>query len=427
MNRDNITLSKKERDRIRVIRDIEKGRIKPFEASAILGITSRQLRRIRFRYEKEGDRGLAHRSRGKASSRRIPDEVREKAMEIVAKRYSDFGPGLASEKLALDGICVSDETVRKWMIREGFWRARRRREYHRTRRERKPAFGELVQLDGSHHRWLEERGERMVLMAMIDDATNTVMGRFSPAEDAESCMLLLRDWLWAYGCPRAIYTDRHSIWVSQAGDSGYRDDTDNTQMRRCLRELGIEFIAANSPQAKGRVERLFGTLQDRLVKEMRLSGINTLEDANRFLVDEYLPMHNKRFGKEPASKANAHRGLDKNCHLERILNFQIERRVHNDYTVKFRSRLFQIDKPVYPGLRGGIVIVETHLDKSLHFSFRGKLLNWHEVDTENGSLLSGVAVPTEQPRGTPSAASASTKWIPPKNHPWRTFVINTPK
>lgn len=427
MKKDNITLSKKERDRIRVIHDIERGRLKSMEAAMVLGISTRQLRRVRRRYKEEGDKGLMHRSRGRPSSNRIADDVRERAIEIIEARYSDFGPRLACEKLALEGICVCEETIRKWMISEGLWKPRRRKEHHRARRERKQAFGELVQLDGSHHDWLEGRGERMVLMAMIDDATNTVSAHFSQSEDAKSCMILLKDWLKTYGCPGAIYADRHSIWVARAGESGYREDTDTTQLRRCLRELNIEFIAANSPQAKGRVERLFGTLQDRLVKEMRLRGINNMDDANQFLKEEYLPMHNERFGKEPSSRVNAHRKLERIYNLERIFSIHDERRVQNDYTVRFRKRIFQIDKPVYPGLRGGMVTVESWLDGSLHLSFRGKLLNWHEIPEKNGRIGGRVAVPTEQPGETPRVAPSLSKWVPPKDHPWRRYAINTSK
>ena len=427
MNQDKITLSTKERERIRVIRDIDKSRIRPVEAAMVLGITARQLRRIRRRFEEEGDKGLAHRSRGKPSSHRVSDEIRQKAIEKISTKYTDFGPRLASEKLVGEGIRVSEETIRKWMISEGLWRPRRRKEHHKSRRERRQAFGELVQLDGSNHAWLEGRGDRMVLMAMIDDATNTVMARFSPAEDARSCMQLLKDWIRAYGCPKAVYTDRHGIWVSKAGDIGYREDGESTQLRRCLRELEIEFIAANSPQAKGRVERLFGTLQDRLVKEMRLEGINNIDDANRFLMEEYLPMHNERFKKEPASRVNANRKPGKTCDLDRILSIQDERRVQNDYTVRFKTRLFQIDKPVYPGLRGGVAIVEMWLDGSLHLSFRGKLLNWHEIPAGNGRTAVSGAVPTEQPGGAPRVTPGSPRWVPPKKHPWRHFVITTPK
>ena len=425
MEEDRIALSRKERDRLRVIHELERGWIRAAEAAEIMGITSRHLRRIRERWRSEGDKGLAHRLRGRPSNRRTPEASRRKAVEIIGKRYPDFGPTFASEKLAGGGIEVSRETVRKWMIAEGLWKPRKRRERHRERRERRKRFGELVQMDGSHHDWLEGRGERMVLIAMIDDATNEVLARFFPGESMRGLMHTLRLWLETHGRPRAIYGDRHSLWVAQAGGSEDRYERDSTQLRRALRELGIEFIPAGSPQAKGRVERLFGTLQDRLVKEMRLAGIRNIDDANRFLVEEYIPWHNARFTREPASKANAHRRLGRSFDLDLILSEQHERVVQNDYTIRWRNRTFQIGKPAHPGLRGGKVWVAVLADGSVEILFRGKRLKWREI--QKATHKSTGCHPT--PRGgmgnnPPPPPKPKKPWTPPPDHPWRQQILN---
>jgi len=431
-------LSLKERDLLKVVHEVERGYITAKAGSEALGISYRQFKRVLRRWRAEGDKGLAHRSRGRPSNRRIPDGVQRKAVALIREKYRDFGPTFASEKLAAcSGIRVSDETVRKWMIAEGLWKPKRRKEHHRVRRERRRCFGEMVQMDGSHHDWFEGRGERMVLIGMIDDATNEVIARFYPGESGESLMGTLKVWLETHGRPRAIYADRHSLWVAQAGQAGEKDERDTTQLRRALKALWIDFIAARSPQAKGRVERLFGTLQDRLVKELRLRKIDNIEDANKFLADEYLPWHNQRFRVEPASRANAHRRLTKGFDLNTILSRQDERRVANDYTIRWNNRIFQIGKPAYPGLRGGRVTVAVGLDGSIQLFFKTKRLNWNEIGPlpppsgGNGKTTAreapGAASPTGKPTPTPGppAAKSRKSWTPPPDHPWRNQRIRT--
>lgn len=416
-------MSRKELDRLPLVHEVEQGYTPAADAAEALGITERHLRRIRKRRREEGDKGLAHRLRGRPSNRRTPKASQARAIELVREKYWDFGPTFASEKLADDGIEVSRETLRKWMIAAGIWKPGKRRERHRKRRERRKRFGELVQMDGSHHDWLEGRGPRMVLMAMIDDATGMVIARFFPAESTMSAMATLRLWLEACGRPGAIYADRHSIWVSQAGAPGERDEGDNTQLRRALRELDIDFIPARSPQAKGRVERLFGTLQDRLVKELRIEGINNIEDANRFLVEEYLPKHNKRFTVEPASRANAHRRLGRSLDLDLIFSEQEERVVQNDYTIRWHNRIFQIEKPVYPGLRGGRVRVAVLMDGSMEVLFKGKRLNFREI-VHGTHKSTRCHTPPRGGMGKDPPPKPRKTWIPPKDHPWRRPFTN---
>jgi transposase len=432
MDKEKLVLSNKERDRLRVIALVDQNVISPKDGAEMVGITARQFRRVRKRHSEEGDRGLAHRSRGRPSNRRIPDEIRQDAVDEIREKYPDFGPRLASEKLAEDGIIASEETVRKWMIKEGIWKPRKRRERHRQRRERRRRFGEMIQLDGSDHDWFEGRGPRPTLMAMIDDATNTILARFGPVEDTRNTMLLLKSWLTTYGRPGAIYADRHGMWVAKAGEAGEKEDVATTQLRRALGELNIDFIAAHSPQAKGRVERLFGIFQDRLVKEMRLEGIDNIDDANRFL-EKFIPRYNERFGKKPASRADAHRRLGPGFNLDHILSEHHQRRVANDYTVRFRNRFFQIGKPARPGLRGGRATVALHLDGSIHLTFKGKSLKWHEIETAgrktkgNGNACdsTAAALPTGEPTSPPGPQTNQHRkpWVPPPDHPWRRFKI----
>lgn len=420
-------MSGKERDRLKLVHEVEQGWIRPSDAASALTISERHLRRIRVRVREEGDAGLAHRLRGKPSNRRTPEASKEKAVSLVCEKYWDFGPTLACEKLALEGIAVSRETLRKWMIEAGIWKPKVRRDRHRKRRERRECFGELVQVDGSHHDWLEGRGERMVLMAMIDDATSRVIARFFPSENTRGAMQTLRLWLEAHGRPKAIYADRHSIWISMKGNAGERDECDNTHMRRSLKELNIDFIPARSPQAKGRVERLFGTLQDRLVKELRLEGIDNIGDANRFLDEKYLPEHNGHFAVAPARKANAHRRIGPGFDLDLIFSERWERVVQNDYTIRWRNRIFQIGKPAYPGLRGGRVEVAVMMSGSIELFFKGRKLKWTE--TESGIYKSRIC--HTPPGGSmrkkdPAPSPPRKKWVPPKDHPWKKYQPGLP-
>lgn len=415
-------MNRKERDRLRVIHEVEHGHITAKDASVVLRISERQMKRIRKRWREEGDKGLVHKRRGTPSNRRIPDEVRQRAVGLIEAKYPDFKPTFASEKLEAHGIAVSEETVRKWMIEAGLWKRRKKREHHRERRERRAMFGEMIQVDGSLHAWLEDRAPKMTLIAMIDDATSKVILRFAPAEGFPSVMATMRLWLEKFGRPLSIYADRHSIWVAQAGTTGEREERDTTQLRRALRELDIEFIAARSPEAKGRVERLFQTLQDRLVKELRLAEINNIDDANRFLDETYIQVHNERFSVEPASRADAHRKLGRGFDLDLILREHEERVVAKDYTIRWRNRFFQIHKPIPCGLRGSKATVASRADGSLRILFRGRDLKWDELDQLTYESMQRHTAP----RGSMVKDSSSlpkTPWVPPPDHPWRKFRI----
>src|SRR3989338_8208657 len=276
---DIIMVSQRELKRLHIIQKVLNEKLSQVEASEVLLISSRQIRRLVKEVRKEGDRGIAHKSRGKASNRAIAREIKEKAIGLYREKYKGFGPTLLSEKLLeLEGIKISKETLRNWLIETGDWEKVRKSRTHRQWRERKHYFGEMVQMDGSHHDWLEGRGSELVLMAYIDDATNRIYARFYDYEGTIPAMESFKHYILKYGIPMSVYLDRHSTYKS-TGKPTIEDELANkmpkSQFERALEELGVRVIHAYSPQAKGRIERLFKTLQDRLVKEMRLKGINT--------------------------------------------------------------------------------------------------------------------------------------------------------
>src|SRR5215207_5730911 len=280
-DRNRVSMSQRERDVLKVMQPVLDGKRTQAEAARLLKRSVRQVRRIQQKLEAGGDAALVHGLRGKPSNHRHEATLRPKVLKAYRARYPDFGPTLACEKLAAEGLRVGVETLRRWLLAEGLWERRRHRDPHRSRRPRRSCFGELVQMDASVHDWLEGRGESVVLIAMIDDATSRVAARFYPAGTVEAHLDLLGTWLRTYGRPLAVYTDRHSIFEPQ--DKGKALPDGVTQFGRALGELDVELIRAHSPQAKGRVERLFGTLQDRWVKELRLARVRTVEQANRAL------------------------------------------------------------------------------------------------------------------------------------------------
>jgi hypothetical protein len=373
---DRIPMSQKERDVLKILHAVLEGERTQAEAARLLDLSTRQVRRIRRKLEAGGDEALVHGLRGRPSNRRLDEALRRSVLEAYRARYPDFGPTFASEKLAEEGLAVGPQTLRRWLMAEGLWQPKRRRDPHRSRRPRRACFGELVQMDASNHDWLEGRGDELVLISMIDDATNSTLARFYPAGTTEAHMDLLGRWLRRHGRPSALYTDRHSIFEPQ--DKGRALPDAETQFGRALRELAIELICAHSPQAKGRIERSFGTAQDRWVKELRLAGATTADGANEVLA-RLLPAHNRRFGKAARQEADAHRPLGPEHALAAILSIQEGRVVSNDYTVRFRNRFYQLHKPVYPGERGGKVVIELRLDGTMAIRFRDKYLKYAEI------------------------------------------------
>ena len=339
METERIALSQRERDRLHVLHELQKGRFTQFTAAQRMKLTARQVRRLLLRLREEGDRAVMHGLRGRPSNRKFAVSFERKVLARVGQRYADFGPTLAAEHLAKEGLALSRETLRKWMSKAAFWRPRcqRVKKIH-VWRERRASFGELVMQDSSPFRWLEERGPVCQLIAVIDDATSRFYARFTEHDTTDENLRTFGEWVRRYGRPLAHYTDKNSIFRTSApaplGEQ-LRGEKACSHFGRALRELGIEWIAAHSPQAKGRIERLFETLQDRLVKEMRLAGIDSIAAANHFLEMRFLPEWEERFTVAPRRPRNAHRRLDRDQRLEEILSMRVGRQVADDHTVSW--------------------------------------------------------------------------------------------
>lgn len=400
MNRDRIEMSYRERDRVKVMASVLEGQRTQREAARLLKLSVRQARRIQRRIEAEGDVGVIHRQRGQPSHRAKNASVRQAVLSAYRQSYADFGPTLSAEKLAERGWVIDHETLRRWLLDEGLWQRRRQRDKHRKRRQRRECLGELIQADGSLHDWLEGRGPAMVLLVMIDDATSKVMARFFPAETTEGYMDLLERWIRKHGRPVAMYTDRHSVFWGQAQGK----QPAQTQFTRALRELEIEWIPAYSPQAKGRVERFNGTAQDRLVKELRLAGACTIEQANEVLEEKFLPWFNRWRTVAPISGNNAHRPRHASMDLAAILSLQERRKVANDYTIQLDGQVYQLLKPAWPGERGGWVVVEKRRDGTMRIRFKGRYLAYHQI----GPSARPGALPPNPRSSSPGQTPAET-------------------
>jgi DNA-binding Lrp family transcriptional regulator len=373
-----IAMSQGERDRLDWLKRALDGKMTQREAAERMGVSQRWVRKLLRRMKKQGDRVVVHGLRGRVSNRKIPAQTRERALTILrSPEWQDFGPTFASEQLAKRyGLQVSDETLRGWMIEAGLWKpgSRKIRDIH-CWRPRRNAFGELVQWDTSEHDWLEGRGPVRYLVRLIDDATSWSWGRFVESDATPHNMAVLWEYLEKNGRMVDVYTDRHSMFTTPSARQNAAQSVQQdrlTQIGRGLRELGIGWIAAYSPQAKGRVERSFLTAQDRLVKQLRLARITTLEDANAFLEDEYWPEWNARFARPVEEFPNHHRLLNEHLDLASILCHVEERVIGNDYTFSFAGRRYQILRAaVEAGMRRQRLRVELRLDGELKARYRG--------------------------------------------------------
>ena len=341
-----LRMSVKERRKMELLAQVMKKKQNLISVSLQLRVSYRQMKRVWKRYKAQGDAGLIHQARGRRSNRARPLEEQEAVLALYAERYWDFGPVLASEHLAKDDhIQVDHETLRRWLLANGLWEARRARAQHRKARERRGCWGELVQMDGSEHDWFEGRGPRLTLMVMIDDATNRTYARFYPTEDTASAFDIFARYVQLHGLPGSLYPDRDSIYICTREarmDEDLQGRGPETQFARAMRELGVGIIPAFSPQAKGRVERRHQLFQDRLIKEMRLRGISTLEAANEFLDHEFLLDLNTRFTLPPRVPHNAHRPSPSPSALDLALCWKDSRTVAKDWTIRWENRRFQI-------------------------------------------------------------------------------------
>ena len=406
-------MSRKERDRLTIMTRVKQEVMTLVVAAGLMGLGYRQAKRVWRRYQAHGDGGLVHRSRGQPSERRTAPEVRERILARYDQRYADFGPTLAAEYLAREeGLVVDHETLRRWLIAAGKRAVRRRRPAHRQWRERKPCFGQMVQLDGSHHDWFEGRRAKCVLMVMVDDATGRLWAQCFEEETTCASYDVLEGWVRRHGLPRSLYVDRDSIYRCEGLGSVAEQlagQAPQTQFGRAMAVVGVELILANSPQAKGRVERMNGVLQDRLVKALRLAGISDLESANRFLAATFLPAFNRKFNVVAASAADVHRGVPRA--LDEVLSWEEERVVQRDWTVAQGGRWYQLDRQHEAlSLARKKVIVRTLRDGGVQLVHRGKKLKWRE--------LPGRPVRAVRPPLPTKAVAVSP---PAAHHPWRRF------
>ena len=351
-----------------------------------LGVSYRQSKRLYKRYLSGGDEALVHRNRGKPSNHKTDISLIQRAISLYTEKYYDFGPTFASEKmLELDGLSIGVDTLRRALISADLWKSKKNRNEYRSRRNARECFGELIQFDGSHHDWFEGRRGRCCLITMIDDATKIRLSLFFEEETTFGAMIVLKLWIETYGIPESLYCDKKNAFVLT------REPTNSELLRgikkpkshfgKACERLGIDVIAANSPQAKGRVERNHGVDQDRLIKELRLAGISTIEQANKFLLETYLPKMNSKFTRPPKRADNAHVNLGK-VSLDDILCLEDERKVSKDYIIRYECRLFQIPPEAKIKPRpGDNVIIRVRLDSSILILWKSKPLLVKEIDT----------------------------------------------
>lgn len=405
-------MSRKERDRLTIMVGIKRQELTLVQAAGLMGVSYRHTQRVWRRYRAEGDAGLVHRLRGRPSLRRKPPALKARVLALCEEeRYADFGPTLMAEHLEKQGLAVDHETLRRWQLAAGQRTLRRRRQKHRQWRERKPCFGEMVQLDGSHHDWFEGRRAPCVLMVMVDDATNRLRARFSEEETTRASYDVLEGWTQRHRVPRSLYVDRDSIYRCEGLPSvadQLAGQAPQTQFGRAMEQLGVKLILAHSPQAKGRVERMNGVLQDRLVKALRLAGIDDLEAANRFLEEEFLPAFNRQFNVPAASALDAHRAVPRQ--LDEMLSWQEPRVVQRDWTVACGGQWYQLDRQHEPmSLAGREVIVRRLRDGRVQLVYRDQKLKWR-------------ALPQRPQRAKPRPIQdRAVVAAPAADHPWRHF------
>ena len=419
-------MSERELGRVEILARVRRQELRVVDAAVLMGVGCRQGKRLWKRYREEGAKGLKHRSAGRRSNRAYAQEFRQRVLGLVGEKYGGpvgerFGPTLAAEHLAAeDRQQVDAETLRRWMLEEGLWSRQRRRGRHRRRRERKQHFGEMVQMDGSFHRWLEERGPEGCLMDLVDDATNTTLARLGEEETIWAAAGALRAWIERYGVPLKLYVDWKNLYKRAANaQERLRGEEPITQFGRMCAKLGIELIAAGSPQAKGRVERVHGTHQDRLVKKLRLGRIARHTEANAYLESEYLPEHNRRFARPAARPEDYHRRAPCAAKLDRIFRLESERVISDDWVVRYDGRFFQLEPQSrnYAPARGRVLVCEGP-DGRVEIEYRGHPVPWQEIA---GPVRASrrEARPEAERAAVPTVPIPKRKWVPPPDHPWR--------
>ena len=409
-----VTMSDKEVTRLKVMQRLEEKRIKQSEAAKMLKISERHVRRILRSYRQSGAAGLVSKRRGKPSNNQLKEEVKQQALDLIYSHYHDFGPTLAHEKLTeKDGLKLSVETVRRLMIAEGIWKAKKAKKLvvHQMR-ERRACLGELVQLDGSPHKWFEERGEACNLLVFIDDATSRLMELyFTPGETTFSYFAATRRYMARHGKPVTFYSDKNSIFKVNIPNA--LTGSGMTQFGRAMKELDIEIICANTPQAKGRVERAIQVMQDRLVKEMRLREISSIEAANEYAA-EFIEDYNARFAEQPRSSHDMHRTLLPNEDLERIFTLQEQRILSKNLTLQYKKVVYQIQtsRPSYAMRKAPVTVCERENDR-IEILYKGHSLDYtiFQKQHRQADVVSSKSINNKLKK--------SHK--PAKDHPWRSY------
>jgi hypothetical protein len=405
-------LSKRELRRGGVLARVKAGELRLVDAAQLMRVGYRQAKRLWRRFQAGGAGSLKHGNAGRVSNRARPPKQRKKILGKVQEKYSGFGPTLAAEHLASeDRLEVHPETLRRWMLAEGLWIKARKRKQHRQRRERRAHFGELVQLDGSFHDWYQGRAGKACLMNMVDDATSTVEVYLGDGETIWAAARVLRQWIEKYGVPLALYTDWKNVYIREPTEKELlHGKVPMTQFGRMCQKLDIQIIAANSPQAKGRVERSNSTHQDRLVKKMGRMQIRTHEAANGFLQEEYLPDHNQRFAREPAEPQDHHRKAPGRRELEQVFCLETERSISNDWVVRYHNRYLQLERHGdYPPRQAKVTVCEWE-DGRIEIRYQGKARPHREIEAPQPKEIA-VQLADKPPK--------PSRWKPPEQHPWR--------
>lgn len=416
-----ITLSMKEMNRYEIVKSLIDKKISEESARKMMNLKSvRQVRRIKKRVVAEGIEGVRHKSREQPGNRKFTNNFIKQIMSILEKKYRDFKPTFASEKLLENhNIKINKESLRQLMIAEGLWKPKSKKQPKKRHvwRPRMDNYGEMQQFDGSYHKWLEDRGNECCLLLSVDDATGRITkAKLDKNEGTIAVFNFWKEYLEEHGSPVSIYLDKFSTYKI---NHPFAVDNKNllTQFQRAMNQLGVRTITAHSPEAKGRVERMNGTLQDRLVKELRLANISTLEEANKFL-KTYIPKFNKHFAVVPKKQDNLHKPVNKALkkELPQIFSIQSQRKVNNDYTIMFKNQFFQLEeKQPTTVFKKDTVVIEERLNRSIKINLKGHCLNY-QVLPERPKKIKEI----------PVAALTNRKadYKPPANHPWRRMVIN---
>jgi transposase len=416
MNKELISMTSKELTRLEIIQKVKEKRLKQYQAAEYLNLSLVQVKRLCKQYKKEGAKGLVSKKRGSRGNHRLPDELKQKALDLIWDKYPDFGPTLAQEKLIeLDRLKLSVGTIRNLMIKNSIWEVRKvKKKVIHQMRERRSKYGELIQIDGSPHDWFEGKSPKCTLIVFVDDATSKLIYlKFENAETTWAYLDGVKSTISKEGIPQAYYSDRHGIFKVNRPKALSGDGM--TQFGRIIKDMGIKSICATTPQAKGRVERVNRVLQDRLVKELRLNAISTIEEANAFL-PSFMEKYNQRFAKEPKSQLNAHKKVPQNWDLDRNFRLHESRYLSKNLTFQYNNKLYQIktDRPTY-ALRKARVDVFENKEGNIIIEYKNQKLLYtiYEEHAFQGEAVSSKELNYKLDK------LFKKKHNPSKKHPWR--------